>query len=99
MERSKKNTVHTSVYKHSTIIRDYDAGGLKMTDIQSMMMALRLSRISRLLEDKKWHHLINIHLKNTEDFCTCWTAINAMMVLYLYETYLTKKVNGYLLNE
>ena len=45
------------------MIADYEGGGLKMIDVKSMNMALKMPWISRILSGDKWSTLINFQLQ------------------------------------
>ena len=47
-----------SKVKHSSMIADYEDGGLKIIDAKSMNMALNMPWISRILSGDKWSTLI-----------------------------------------
>ena len=52
-----------SKVKHSSVIADCEAGGLKMIDAKSMNMALKMPWNSRVLSGDKWSTLINFKLQ------------------------------------
>ena len=52
-----------SKVKHSSMIADYEGGGLKLIDVKSMNMALKMPWISRILSGDKWSTLINSQLQ------------------------------------
>ena len=47
--------------KHSTLINDYDKGGLKAPDIQCMQKSLRLVWIGRIIQERKWSTVANYY--------------------------------------
>ena len=47
--------------KHSTLINDYDKGGLKAPDIQCMQKSLRLVWIGRIIQKSKWATVANYY--------------------------------------
>ena len=51
--------------KHSTVIADYDEGGIKMTDLACMNKALRLPWLGRIIDrtNEKWSVVIRHHLE------------------------------------
>ena len=52
----------TDRIKRNTLIKQYAEGGLKMIDIKSFALAIKLTWIRRILTDRKW---INILLTET----------------------------------
>ena len=53
--------------KRKTLLREYNAGGLKMIDLKRFIYALKASWVSRLvdIENKgKWKHIYLNQLKN-----------------------------------
>ena len=50
----------TTTVKHTTLIGEIQQGGLKMVDVESMNMALRLAWLSRLLDQNDWNNIANL---------------------------------------
>ena len=49
--------------KHSTMIADFESGGIKMPDLKCIKMSLRMPWIARILENKPWSCMIRKRLE------------------------------------
>ena len=71
--------------KHSTLINDFDKGGLRAPDIQCMQKSLRLVWIGRIIQERKWSTVTNYSLHGLGDYLFYLIVIMTLNFYHIYQ--------------